>query len=142
MSSYCNGQYLTGTASGSCVFGNCLMTVIAFKTLTSGTATISGSSTCNATFVVEVNGNNVADFLQGQYVTLNLQAGSDVTVYARLPATISSCTANAYVCYTGQVTNTLPPPNNTFGEAVIILIIVTIILAIVAAIIFFLKAPF
>ena len=141
MSTPCSGQIISGSISSSCLLGSCPTLVIQFKTLTSGTVTISGSSTCNATFQVKVNGNVVATVLQGQYVTLNLEANSDVAVYAILPFTLSVCTATAYACYTGQTTGSLPPPNNTFTEIVTILVIVLIALIIIAAIVFFLKNP-
>jgi len=102
--------------------------------MTSGVATFTGASTCSATFVVEVNKNVVAEFLQGQSVNISLSSDQFVEVFARLPSTVSACTADAYVCYTGQISGNVPPPSS--GNLTLILIIVIIILVLFVILLF------
>jgi len=132
--SACPGTSLQGTTSSSCLLGNCLAPILQFKTMTSGVATFTGASTCSATFVVEVNKNVVAEFLQGQSVNISLSSDQFVEVFARLPSTVSACTADAYVCYTGQISGNVPPPSS--GNLTLILIIVIIILVLFVILLF------
>lgn len=136
MSFACSGSSLQGSTSGSCVFGNCLAPILQFKTATSGVATFAGSSTCNVTFVVKVNGNVVAEFLQGQTVSTSLSSEQYVEVFARLPATISACTADAYVCYSGQISGNIPPSSSQSVNIDLVLILVAIVV-IVSIFLFF-----
>ena len=128
MSSACPGTSLQGSSSASCLLGNCLVPIVQFQTITPGTATFTGGSTCSATFVVEVNKNVVAEFLQGQSVSISLSSNQFVEVYARLPATVSPCTADVYVCYTGQISGNIPPPSSGNLTLILILIIVILVL--------------
>jgi len=133
--SACPGTSLQGTTSSSCLLGNCLAPILQFKTMTSGVATFTGASTCSATFVVEVNKSVVAEFLQGQSVNISLSSDQFVEVFARLPSTVSACTADAYVCYTGQISGNVPPPPSS-TNLTLILIIVIIILVIITVLVF------
>ncbi len=133
MSSYCSGYSTQGSADVYCPFG-CTATVISFSVQQSGQVVLLGNSTCNATFYVLANNQQVGNFLQGQAYNLYAQAGVVYTVIAQLPSTglTGTCTNTVYVCSSVPLSQQPPPPN--YMQYAYIAIIVIIIIAILAII--------